>query len=1046
MVLCMRKTIVRMLTLVALVGGTAVVSATSVSAAKSDAKVQKLATSKALYKISTIKQTAPPPGCVGTGCPQIEQDVPAYEASSDFTGLAGAKKIDTYSVNQGPSNSFKGGCAINTSDKVVCWGSNTYGQLGDGKTTVANEKTLVEAKNLGEVIDVATNGFTTCAVTKAGEVKCVGKGAWPGFQKLQVYAESRVYKNVWNGTSYDETQDTAKSVRVEECQISDGTRVIGKTRWCGDQNNNYAADWVTILSSGVSKIQLGGSSGWDNSNICVLKTDGTVSCAKITPGTEGTRRDLNSGGYDCDGGATGDDVYEVPYGNQSINRDCFVESTSNSYREKATRGSISTYWRRDAWGNETPYSAPTWAWVDSELTGVKDFAMSSAAWGSDGSVCMIHGDDRAVTCRPFKSNAYDQSTSKTSGGEWKDKNVIAGVANAEKVYLANFGNGDGLCVYAAGTLSCGASEWDGTTNKFPTSVSTVAVMEQPLSIFSSSSSGGPGNVFFVTPSGILTAQSWIFNCKSCGGGQSKTLSNVGAFKDASATSYYYVESLSGTTDNADFIPANITTGARKILSQKAVKILANGATLASTDVRWTAPDAPDSLSSSSKATDKTDADGLVRLATLPTGPVAFTLKGGTLSNGTYLQAAMVIVNVPESGVVEVNVPVAADVVDRKVSVSLTDGTAVPNAVITLRNTYLTYNYANNGAATASWSATAPDTKGFMQTSQCAYCFVAPPTYITGADGSVTWKSFAPKSRSSECDAEVVYDDGSLNQKAKVLFTGTASKSCSGTVTNSGNTTAVQLAFMANIQTTMPAEVTPKADGSVEIPISLKDGDNLPISGLEAKAEEVCGEMQKGGLWSGSSSVQEGFCQGRGPGTSIGTPGTTSGVTKSGVSSFACAASSGTKTDSKGSATVKLCPSKSGYYRVRSSGVLPSKSICVKVNNQPCTVTLQNSIAGSTTSGGTSLTDGTTSGGTTSGYSAPTTAKLKSKTATSRFLKAYSPVKGAGAVKIVGTGACKVLGKSVVAGTKKGVCKVTITQAAKGKVKGAAKKVFTVKVA
>jgi hypothetical protein len=72
--------------------------------------------------------------------------------------------------------------------------------------------------------------------------------------------------------------------------------------------------------------------------------------------------------------------------------------------------------------------------------------------------------------------------------------------------------------------------------------------------------------------------------------------------------------------------------------------------------------------------------------------------------------------------------------------------------------------------------------------------------------------------------------------------------------------------------------------------------------------------------------------------------------------------------------------------------------------------------------------------------------LKSKTPTSKFLKAYSAVKTAGKVKIVGSGACKVIGKSVVAGTKKGVCRVTITQAAKGKVKGAKKKVFTVKVA
>ena len=43
-----------------------------------------------------------------------------------------------------------------------------------------------------------------------------------------------------------------------------------------------------------------------------------------------------------------------------------------------------------------------------------------------------------------------------------------------------------------------------------------------------------------------------------------------------------------------------------------------------------------------------------------------------------------------------------------------------------------------------------------------------------------------------------------------------------------------------------------------------------------------------------------------------------------------------------------------------------------------------------------------------------------------------------------SGSCNVAGKNVLADTKYGVCRVTVTQAAKGKVKGT-KKVFTVKV-
>lgn len=1030
-----------MLTAVALVGGTAVVSTTGVASAKST-KVEKFATAPALYSISTIKQTAPPPGCVGNGCPSIEQSVPAYAAASGFSALVGAKKIDTYSVNMGNA-STKGGCAISTEDKLLCWGSNTYGQIGDG-TTKDSESTPVVAKGLGTVSDVATNGFTTCVVTTAGELKCIGKGSWPGYSKIQVdgYMNEFIMEcgpkqqgTTWRNCS--EKDGSRKSGNTNECQIVLNDAVVGTTENCWNQAANYVNEWVTILSTGVAKVGMAGSQGWDNSNICVLYTAGTVSCVKVTPGKQGTRESgQNVNSIDCDYDANKTDatykpVYDISWTwRQNVAQpQCW---DADQLVKNPQWDNITTYRQRDGSVGRTPWTAATWEWVDSTMTSVVDFAMSEQAWGSDGSVCMIAGTDKSLTCIPFKAVITDGQSQKTTGGSWGTKNAIAGVYNAEKVYMTTFNGQLALCVYAAGTLSCGTASWNGTSMSFPTSVETIAVMEKPISIFSQSGSGF-NKAYFMTPSGLLSADAWAFSCSGCQKNSGNILSAVTAFKDATSTNSYFIEKMTGATDSYEFIPVSLTTATRKLLSQKAITVkTSSGATLASTDVRWTAPDAPDSLSSSKTAKDVTDSTGVVRLATLPTGPVSFTLRGGTLSDGTYLQAAVVTQVIPESGTVEVIVPVSSGVVDRTVGVQLTDKTPVPNAVVVLRNNYLTYNYANNGSANSSWSATAPDTKGFMQQATCAYCFVAPPTYITGANGQVTWKSFAPLSRSSQYDAEVVYDDGSLNQKVRVNFVGT-----SADATTLGNSTTVTMPFMANVQTSLPDETTPKADGSVEIPVSMKDGDGLPIASLDAKAEEVCGEMQKGGLWSGSSSVQEGFCNGQGPGTSTGS------VSKSAVNAFACASSSGTKTDAKGAATVKICPTKSGYFRVRSSGVLPSKSICVKVNNQPCTVTLQNSIAGSS-SGGTSLSGGTTAGGASSA-SGPTLTK-KGKISRATILKNYSAVKGAGLVKYTVSGVCKLVGTNVIGIGKTGTCRIKVTQAAKGKVKGAKPKTITVKVA
>jgi len=362
---------------VALVGGTAVVSGTTVASAKADTPVKKLAATPALYSIATIKQTAPPPGCVGSGCPQVEQSVPAYTAASGYTALVGAKKIDTYTVNNGNSSS-KGGCAVTAASKLVCWGSNTYGQLGDA-TTKDSETTPVAAYGIDTVTDVATNGFTTCVVTTAGELKCIGKGSWPGYSKTAVNGWQQLTKMKIlvdpQNNKYNQADGSPTSSNSNECQIIYNNAVVGTTNNCWDQAANYTTSWVTILASGVSKVQMAGSQGWDNPNLCVMSTDGKVSCAKVTPGTQGTSSSQNQTQFDCDE----DGKYDISFVNGPGVRwpNCW---------EDTRFASRTSYTQRDGNVNTTPWTAATWTWVDSTLTGVVDFAMSEQAWGSDGSV------------------------------------------------------------------------------------------------------------------------------------------------------------------------------------------------------------------------------------------------------------------------------------------------------------------------------------------------------------------------------------------------------------------------------------------------------------------------------------------------------------------------------------------------------------------------------------------------------------------------------------------------------------------------------------
>lgn len=67
-------------------------------------------------------------------------------------------------------------CATN-SDRMMCWGMNNRGQLGDG--TRLNRSAPVDAESTDDVVDVASGGFLTCAAMASGRVYC--SGALAGF-------------------------------------------------------------------------------------------------------------------------------------------------------------------------------------------------------------------------------------------------------------------------------------------------------------------------------------------------------------------------------------------------------------------------------------------------------------------------------------------------------------------------------------------------------------------------------------------------------------------------------------------------------------------------------------------------------------------------------------------------------------------------------------------------------------------------------------------------------------------------------------------------
>ncbi|MCL2824408.1 MAG: hypothetical protein FWD57_10475, partial [Polyangiaceae bacterium] len=64
-------------------------------------------------------------------------------------------------------------CALKSDGTVMCWGANGYGQLGDGTTTEQSKPVRVQGLPSG-ITAVATGAFHTCAVDSARKVMCWG--------------------------------------------------------------------------------------------------------------------------------------------------------------------------------------------------------------------------------------------------------------------------------------------------------------------------------------------------------------------------------------------------------------------------------------------------------------------------------------------------------------------------------------------------------------------------------------------------------------------------------------------------------------------------------------------------------------------------------------------------------------------------------------------------------------------------------------------------------------------------------------------------------
>ena len=211
-------------------------------------------------------------GQIGNGAitPMIERDLgedgieyfePPPTPPTQVSGLT-----DVVAIATGRSHT----CALRTGGTVRCWGSNLFGQLGDGTTT--DRPAPVDVPGLSDVVSITAGFGHTCALRAGGTVSCWG-------------VNSR--GELGDGTTTDRVTPTpvpgiGGAVALSSRSRSSCVLLVGGTVRCWGENlvgqlgngtTSLASPPVTVSGlSGATSISVG------HGNSCALLEGGAARC------------------------------------------------------------------------------------------------------------------------------------------------------------------------------------------------------------------------------------------------------------------------------------------------------------------------------------------------------------------------------------------------------------------------------------------------------------------------------------------------------------------------------------------------------------------------------------------------------------------------------------------------------------------------------------------------------------------------------------------------------------------------------------------------
>jgi len=169
-------------------------------------------------------------------------------------------------------------CALSSTGSVLCWGSNEFGQLGNGSTTSITSPVQVVGLT-ASAVSIAAGSESTCALTAAGTVWCWGDNS-NGQLGNGTYTQSTVPVQVMDPTGNAPLSNVARIAAGQShaCAVTSA----GASLCWGDNSKGQLGNGTEIVSSlpvpvsGLASSVSTVAAGSDF--ICAVTADGGAKC------------------------------------------------------------------------------------------------------------------------------------------------------------------------------------------------------------------------------------------------------------------------------------------------------------------------------------------------------------------------------------------------------------------------------------------------------------------------------------------------------------------------------------------------------------------------------------------------------------------------------------------------------------------------------------------------------------------------------------------------------------------------------------------------